>query len=173
MFELKRDCGECDVCCVLPSMEDIGFQKEQRTNCIHLDTSKETHKCTIYEDRPGCCSEFFCSWITGIGEEEDRPDKNGILTFAAEFNGGFWCVIVEDEPNALMTTGREMAIKLTNLYTVPIIVELFDSKNPTGDWTIIKKSLFNRTGKMRGRFVSWLDENQEIGIYELVNSHEE
>jgi hypothetical protein len=81
--------------------------------------------------------------------------------------------VVETKKDALLTTGRDMVINLSKMYAMPIIVELFDNKNKTGDWTIIKQSLFDRTSKMRGKFVEWLDKENTIGIYELVNSHEE
>jgi hypothetical protein len=170
---MKRKCGTCDVCCITPSMEENGFEKSVGVACKYLDESKKYNKCKIYKDRPTCCSEFFCSWITGVGRYKDRPDRNNILTFVSQFNNGIWCVVVETKKDALLTTGRDMVINLSKMYAMPIIVELFDNKNKTGDWTIIKQSLFDRTSKMRGKFVEWLDKENTIGIYELVNSHEE
>lgn len=169
---MKRKCGTCDVCCNILSIEENSFYKKSRTKCKFL-IEQESNHCSIYDSRPKCCSEFFCSWITGIGDENQQPNKNGILTFTAEFNNGIWVVVVETQPNALLTTGKEMTIELVKLYSVPIIVELFDNKNKTGDWTIIKQSLFNRTSKMRGNFITWLDNENTIGIYELINSYGE
>jgi len=35
--------------------------------------------CLIYENRPSCCSAYRCAWINGEGDEEDRPDKCGVV----------------------------------------------------------------------------------------------
>lgn len=166
---MKRECGDCTVCCDILTIEEENFYKEGRTKCNFL----VNNKCNIYEDKPKCCSEFFCSWLTGIGGGEQQPNKNKILTFAAEFNNGLWVAVIETEPDALLTSGREMAIELAKLYSVPLVVELYNNKNKTGDWTVIKESLFSRTSKMRGSFIQWLDEENTVGVYELINSNED
>lgn len=166
-----RDCETCDACCIIPSIDHPSLQKEARVVCPHLDLTKETHKCMIYENRPKePCEGFNCSWLMGFGSEDDQPNKNKLLTFVAEFNNGVWIVAVEMEPNSFTTTGKNMLLELVKTYNVPVIVELYDSKNPTGDLTIIKNSLYYRTSKMRGALVGWLDDDQTIGIYELINT---
>ena len=40
-------------------------EKEKRKYCIFLDP--ETFRCTIYEVRPKCCSDFLCGYYQGRG----------------------------------------------------------------------------------------------------------
>ena len=50
--------------------------KKHDTQCIHCDDGV----CTIYDTRPIDCQLFFCGWLLGMMEEEDRPDKmNAVL----------------------------------------------------------------------------------------------
>jgi hypothetical protein len=35
--------------------------------------------CKDYDNRPPSCAGYKCSWLQGHGDEEDRPDKCGIL----------------------------------------------------------------------------------------------
>lgn len=35
--------------------------------------------CRIYNLRPLLCRQFFCGWRLGLGTEDDRPDKTGVI----------------------------------------------------------------------------------------------
>ncbi len=35
--------------------------------------------CAAYETRPDDCRIYACAWLSGWGEEDDRPDKLGIV----------------------------------------------------------------------------------------------
>tara|TARA_Y100000034_G_C6910355_1_gene424443 strand:- start:12142 stop:12543 length:402 start_codon:yes stop_codon:yes gene_type:complete len=47
-----RDCGNCDVCCIVPEIEHPDLMKPAHTICPNLDQTKACKKCTIYENRP-------------------------------------------------------------------------------------------------------------------------
>lgn len=70
---MTRECGHCDMCCVIPQIEDFSPAQEP---CPHLLDLPE-HRCAIYEYRPQCCRLFRCSWLRGLGETCERPDISG------------------------------------------------------------------------------------------------
>lgn len=72
-----RECGGCTACCYAMEVYTETVRTPCWENCEHqIDAG-----CAIYEDRPYPCRKFNCGWLFGIGIEEDRPDKNGILLF--------------------------------------------------------------------------------------------
>ncbi len=102
---MERTCGECVVCCVYPSIDQDGVTKQALTPChkliggdklmppivmepgpkkdMPLFESKHYRlpglNCSIYKTRPGCCSDYRCAWLNGYGDENDRPDKVGVV----------------------------------------------------------------------------------------------
>jgi hypothetical protein len=42
--------------------------------CAHVGLG-----CTIYAQRPEQCRVWSCQWLLGIGGEEDRPDRSGLV----------------------------------------------------------------------------------------------
>ena len=71
-----RDCGDCTVCCVAPSIDKPEIQKVSNAACRHCLGGG----CDIYQSRPPVCRSFFCAWRTvEIFGEEWRPDKSGVL----------------------------------------------------------------------------------------------
>lgn len=98
----QRQCGECTVCCVLPSIlpESPHLEEGKRdyTSCVHLNVlpsdNNEVHSCkgsgcSVYSTRPDVCRGFSCLWKEGIidGDERRRPDKLGIMFTTEESNG--------------------------------------------------------------------------------------
>lgn len=90
--EEKRSCGDCIVCCVYLKIDQPELQKPALSHCKHLclknpvkknelqySTDGQTENCRIYENRPTVCKGYSCLWVQGHGDEEDRPDKSGIL----------------------------------------------------------------------------------------------
>lgn len=94
----SRECGECTACCYalgVPATDDecerVGWTppgKDAWEPCQH-DALSDGPGCGIYEDRPECCRQFECGWLQGAGllEDEDRPDKIGVI-FAAWGDSG-------------------------------------------------------------------------------------
>ncbi len=103
---MKRYCGNCVACCVYPNVDQEGVKKEALYPCSKLIDSESlvppvvieegktkdmplfeskhyclpgNKNCTIYKRRPRCCFNYRCVWLEGHGEENDRPDKCGIL----------------------------------------------------------------------------------------------
>src|SRR4029450_10057139 len=76
MPPLNRKCGECRVCCIVPSISVPDLQKGADESCQHLCESG----CSIHKSKPETCSAFLCAWRT-IAEIPDdwRPDRCGVL----------------------------------------------------------------------------------------------
>ncbi len=75
-----RACGDCRVCCKSPELPELG--KPMDTWCRHLNPDRRSHAgCTVFgtDARPAACVGFKCGWLLGLGEEDDRPDKLGVL----------------------------------------------------------------------------------------------
>ena len=73
-----RDCGECTVCCVAPSINKPEIQKLSGARCRHCTGGG----CSIYEMRPPVCRSFYCAWRTvDIFSDAWRPDKSGVLAY--------------------------------------------------------------------------------------------
>ena len=73
-----RDCGECTVCCVAPSINKPEIQKLSGARCRHCTGSG----CAIYATRPPVCRSYYCAWRTvDIFGEDWRPDKSGVLPY--------------------------------------------------------------------------------------------
>ena len=71
-----RDCGDCTVCCIAPSIDKPEIQKASNAACRHCLGGG----CDIYETRPPVCRSFYCAWRTvEIFGDEWRPDKSGVL----------------------------------------------------------------------------------------------
>lgn len=80
----NRECGSCTVCCTYLPISILN--KKQLTPCKYLAkpvsngyTGPCKLNCSIYEERPEVCKGYSCMWLYGYGNEEDRPDKCGIL----------------------------------------------------------------------------------------------
>lgn len=72
-----RICGECRACCIQPKIEPLN--KPMNTPCQHLKSGNGCESCTIHENRPKICMDYNCEWIKGLGKENDRPDKIGLM----------------------------------------------------------------------------------------------
>lgn len=73
MESTKRECGECQVCCFLLEVKQV--PTEQYKMC----PSQCESGCAKYQDRPSSCVSFECEWLKGDLNEEQRPDKMGLM----------------------------------------------------------------------------------------------
>jgi hypothetical protein len=72
-----RECGDCNVCCVHPMIDDEGLQKPQGVRCHN---ALPDNRCAIYESRPSTCRGFFCGWrMLKWVKPGLRPDISGVL----------------------------------------------------------------------------------------------
>ena len=73
-----RECGECTVCCVFPSINKPEIQKLSGARCRHCTG----RGCAIYDSRPPVCRSYYCAWRTvNIFGDDWRPDKSGVLPY--------------------------------------------------------------------------------------------
>jgi|SRR5215467_7075712 len=72
-WETKRACGSCTGCCFVFEVPGVTQAYEW---CQHCSIGVG---CRIYQDRPQDCASFYCLWRMGFGEEEDRPDRHGVV----------------------------------------------------------------------------------------------
>jgi hypothetical protein len=72
-----RGCGACNVCCVVPKIDEPALQKLPGCRCPN---AAGDGSCAIYEQRPRTCREFYCGWrLADWIDERLRPDQSGIF----------------------------------------------------------------------------------------------
>jgi len=78
-----RKCGDCNLCCKLPSFDSGMFEKnnihvfkKDYTWCKHCEIGVG---CKIYSQRPSACRDFSCLWKKGMIEEHLKPSKVGFF----------------------------------------------------------------------------------------------
>lgn len=71
--ENNRVCGDCQACCYAPRLDEM--KKPSFTRCRNQGEGE----CTDYDNRPDLCRKFECLWLQGHWEENDRPDKSGMM----------------------------------------------------------------------------------------------
>lgn len=94
--EVGRKCGSCDLCCTIYPVPGItgkddrcrfarsGTVTEMKVQVgeFGVDFAPSYHPqtgCGIYDKRPRMCRQFFCGWRLGLGEDDERPDKTGVV----------------------------------------------------------------------------------------------
>ncbi|MCC3861565.1 YkgJ family cysteine cluster protein [Pseudemcibacter aquimaris] len=79
-----RECGKCEACCVELTIQDPELLKLPGVKCQHLS---KKHGCTVYENRPKTCRDYYCMWRFMPNLDENwRPDLKGIMIRRA-YNG--------------------------------------------------------------------------------------
>ena len=66
-----RECGTCTLCCKVAAVEE--FSKPNGIWCRHCVKGR---RCTIYDQRPPSCRNFYCQWMleARVGPEW-RPER--------------------------------------------------------------------------------------------------
>lgn len=96
-----RECGECNVCCIVLMIDDGHFKKPADKVCANL---MDKGGCKIYSQRPTVCQDWYCAWrFMEQLDETWRPDRSGILVQSDE-NGIIFQPI--REPKVVLTTDR-------------------------------------------------------------------
>src|SRR3989344_8760857 len=80
---VQRSCGECTACCKMFAVPEVG--KTNTDWCHHCEIGKG---CCIYDKRPLACQLFYCGWMNGIGGEDFRPDRLGVMIDAEDVQLG-------------------------------------------------------------------------------------
>lgn len=158
-----RECGECEICCEIAEIKEEGFFKPAFQKCPH-----QCGGCAIYGklQRPGVCNSYQCSWTRGFGNEEDRPDTNGIMVSIDRMEGFDWITIIELKPNAVLTTGKSIILDIVSKVKLPALVFDYETPPPKlGDRVIIHRDIDSRCNSLKGDFLETL--NDDISIYKL------
>lgn len=72
-----RECGNCNVCCVVLTIDDPELKKVQGVRCPN---ALPDNRCGIYETRPRTCRTFLCGWrMLRWVRPGLRPDLAGVL----------------------------------------------------------------------------------------------
>ncbi|MCC7139509.1 MAG: hypothetical protein IT460_13890 [Planctomycetes bacterium] len=94
----RRQCGTCDLCCRLPSIdweEYPELEKAPDVPCRHLVVGTG---CRIHPDRPMHCATFQCLWLMGFGPDDLKPDRIGGF-FDATDAGALILLTDKDRPD--------------------------------------------------------------------------
>ncbi len=89
-----RECGDCSLCCKLPSIADLG--KPTDTWCQFCKPGKA--RCTIYDTRPEACRKFECEWLKGHVEMVAWRPTIAKMMISVTPGGGkfnFWNITVD------------------------------------------------------------------------------
>jgi hypothetical protein len=70
----RRSCGSCTLCCKTYAILEL----KKPAGCWCPNAVKGGG-CSIYVSRPRECAKFYCTWILGWFDENDRPDKIGVV----------------------------------------------------------------------------------------------
>lgn len=74
MANEQRSCGDCSMCCNLFAVPEL--EKPPWKWCQHC---KIGNGCTIYENRPQMCKDFWCQWLLGNLGDEWFPKRSKIV----------------------------------------------------------------------------------------------
>jgi hypothetical protein len=158
-----RKCGECEVCCEIAEVKEGDFFKPAFQKCKH-----QCNGCAIFGklERPGICNSYQCSWLRGFGNEEDRPDKNGIMMSINRINGMNFITIIELKLNSVLTTGKNIILDIMSKIKLPALVFDYESPLPKlGDRIIIHRDIESKCNLLKGELLEKL--NDDINIYKL------
>jgi len=125
-----RQCGDCQLCCKLVPVRELG--KPANTRCQHQRHGKG---CAIYDCRPMSCRKWSCQWL----DEDDtrdlsRPDRSHY--------------VIDMMPDFVTLSDNETGIA----HEIPVIQVWIDSEYPDAhrdpalrDWLARK---YDETGMM-------------------------
>lgn len=162
----ERECGDCDVCCFIGAVPELepGLNKPPHTPCKH-----QCGGCAIHDQkRPGVCVDFQCAWLRGVGDEDQRPDKSGVLCAVSALDGRRpWGVVIETREGGL-EDGEQIIMDLVRTLDFPVFLTGHESKPPNDlvNYAVIKDDLLPRCDKLSGDLVEMM--SKDIGMYELA-----
>lgn len=121
-----RECGDCTVCCIVPTIDDPEIQKKPGIHCRHCATG-----CTIYESRPKSCRAFYCAWrlIPALGPDW-RPDLSGVFSMLtdAKIDGNtvpaLTLMLIRDAEKILASPGFLHFVRVTMAAERPLFLSI-------------------------------------------------
>lgn len=162
-----RKCGECSVCCVIGAVPEL--EKPAHTPCQFIKKNS-CGSCSIFnkKDLPNTCKNYRCAWLNNFGNEENRPDKCGVMFTRNLLENQIYYTAIEIEKNAIHSdVVKNMWIQISECEKIPIIVISYDKKPPhdTGDFIIIHDDIIHRCSRIAGN-LHYKENN--IGFYNLI-----
>jgi hypothetical protein len=92
-----RECGSCNICCIVPAIDKPEIQKASGSVCRNCTEAG----CGIYESRPDVCRDYYCGWRRlELIDADWRPDKSGIFVeletgnIPPQLNANFGLILV-------------------------------------------------------------------------------
>ena len=154
----ERECGSCAVCCVVAQIDEL--KKPANTPCEYQIESDDGC-CGIVGDerRPKLCQTFYCSWMRGIGSDDDRPDQIGAMFSVNQSERGLIGFSVEVEADAVLTTARDMTIAYATTTKIPlIVVATTDADDDLGE-VVVHKDIEEKAWAILGEHVADLSDD--------------
>jgi hypothetical protein len=104
-----RPCGDCDLCCSAPAIEENVIDGEEDGNFAPKPACQKCQfangkGCGIYEDRPSVCKDYYCLWSLGLIPAKHYPLHKGVC----------WTVQpIEGDPEGSIIMGHALDVKKT------------------------------------------------------------
>lgn len=144
--DVKRECGECRLCCKVLSIDEEGEGDENGRYAFHKRPGKwcehaKPGGCAIYHDasKPISCANFLCAWLEGFGDEEDRPDKNKVVITAEKSEDWGNLVIVYESYPGIVQKSRRVQALIEALWVQPDVDGIAIIPSPTMPRRLIHK----------------------------------
>lgn len=124
---MKRQCGECTLCCKLLPVPEL--HKPAGARCQH----QRAHKgCAIYASRPFACRVWTCAWLSELDAAGlSRPDR---AHYVIDLMPDFIVITYEDEPPR----------------KIPVIQVWIDPKYPQAHRDPALRAFLARRGELDG-----------------------
>lgn len=161
-----RTCGECQVCCVVSEIhsdiDGVVVDTMGGSTCAHQCASG----CDLHGQptMPRACDSFGCAWYRGLGGDEDRPDRVGLMLSVSRTSRGQVGVGLEFRPGALLGEGRATAVEFVRTTGMPLVVVEYGktAPNDVGDWVVLKREHVLKAFSMRGEYVAELAHDVKV-----------
>lgn len=126
IFESGRTCGECTACCHHLATDEPGIAHAAHVPCQRLSAASG---CDAYNDRPKSCRDFSCFWLDGAGNEDDRPDRNGVIVYmGADHQGLPYVASVACRPGVLDVGATARKVLEEIGYQMRVTLQHFDGR---------------------------------------------
>lgn len=81
---MKRECGDCQLCCrLLAVIDNEPWRKGKAIDKpagVRCEYQKHRKGCSIYADRPYCCKVWNCRWLVSDDTaDQARPDRSHLV----------------------------------------------------------------------------------------------
>lgn len=119
---MSRECGDCNICCIETSIIEKDLEKPRFVPCKHLCTNGKG--CSIYNDRFTICREYECGWKLGLGNDNQRPDKSGIILDIKMYNNKSYILAREVDQNAF-----EKNVDFLTQQIIPVLLVRYDTNS--------------------------------------------